>query len=190
MKIDEKLISALDKIQEATPIDYIAEIIEMIKSDNFHREKVDVIFEKHNITSYEDAKEEFLDLIIHYINFVLHDDIIDEVEYYNVTQLKRLFKIENGDFYNLRFSKIEEIIMKQILRIYQDNQIGKFEAIHKSKLQGMFDLSYDEINEFVTNEVERALKQGGDITKLDAYYKISKDANLSDDSPKASSTED
>ncbi|MDD2411516.1 MAG: HNH endonuclease signature motif containing protein [Bacteroidales bacterium] len=183
MNIDKKLISALGAIQEETNIEYINDIIELIKSDQLYREKINDILKTHNIVSYKDAKEEFLDLIIHYINCVLLDDIIDEIEYYNVTQLKRLFKIKDDDFYKLRYDEIEEIIMKQIFRIYEDNQIEKLEAIHKSKLQGLFDLSYDQINKIVTDEVERALMQGGDITKLDAYYKMPNTPNFSDDSP-------
>ena len=183
MKIDDKLITALDIIQEDSNVEYLHDIIELIKTDQLYREKIDEVFKRYDMASYKDAKEEFLDLIIHYINYVLVDDIIDEIEYYNVTQLKRLFKIKYYDFYKLRYDEIEEIIMKQIIRIYADNQIEKFEAIHKSKLQGLFDLSYDQINEFVTDEVERILMEGGDITKLDVYYSIPNTLNITEDTP-------
>jgi len=183
MNIDEKLISALEAIKGETDVEYIDEIIELIQNDQLYREKIDEILRKYYIISYKDTKKEFLDLIIHYINYVLLDDLIDETEFYNVTQLKRLFKIKTGDFYKCRYDEIEEIIMKQIYRIYADNQIEEFEAVHKAKLQGLFDLSYDQINEFVTDEVEHALMQGGDITKLDAYYKLPNIQNISDDSP-------
>lgn len=182
MKIDDKLISALDAIQEEANMDYIDEIIELIENDQLYRERIDEIQKKYHLSSYKDAKEEFLDLIIHYINFVLLDDRIDETEYYNVTQLKRLFKIKPGDFYKLRYDEIDEIIMRQIYWIYNDNQVEKFESIHKSRLQGLFDLSYDQINEFVTDEVERALMQGGSIEMLDAYYKMP-NFSISDNPP-------
>ena len=123
MNVDEKLISALIAIQQEITVAYIDDIVELIKSNQLYRENIDEILERHYIASYDNAKGEFLDLIIYYINHVLLDDIIDETEYYNVTQLKRLFKIKDGDFYKLRHAKIEEIIMKQIFRIYADNQI-------------------------------------------------------------------
>lgn len=171
MKIDGKLLDALDTIQGEVSIEYIEDIIETIKLKQLFRENIDNILKKHNITSYTHAKGRFMDLIIHYINHILIDDIIDEAEYYNVTQLKRLFKIETGDFYKLRHDKIEQIILKQIIKMYEDNQIEKFESIHKSKIQGLFDLSFDQLNEFVTDEVNRALQEGADIAELDAYLK-------------------
>ena len=182
MNIDKKLISALEAIQAETDAGYIDEIIELIYNNQLYREKIDEILGKYEIVDYKDVKEEFIDLIIRYINFVLLDNIITETEFYNATQLKRLFKIRPGDFYNLRYDEMAEIIMKQIYKIYADNQIEKSEAIHKSNLQGLFDLSYDQINKFVTDEVERALIEGGDITKLDTVYKLPIIPDVSDDS--------
>jgi hypothetical protein len=183
MEIDNKLIKALEVIQEESDVDFIDDIIKLIYDNQLYRENIDKILLKHKIPSYKEAKEEFIDLIIRYINIVLIDEIITEIEYYNVIQLKRLFEIRPGDFYKIRCHEIEEIIMKQVYRIYADNQIDKNEAIFKSQLQGLFDLSYDQINEFVSEEVERAIIAGGDPATLDAYFKLPYISNISNDSP-------
>lgn len=183
MDIDNKLINALKAIQEESDVEFINDIIKLIYDNQLYRENIDKILLKNKIASYKEAKEEFIDLIIWYINIVLLDDVINEIEYYNVTQLKRLFEIRPGDFYKIRYHEIEEIILKQVYRIYADNQIDKSEAIFKSQLQGLFDLSYDQINEFVSEEVERAIIAGGDPATLDAYFKILYISNISNDSP-------
>jgi hypothetical protein len=172
--MDEKLISALEIIQKQVNLEYINEIIKLIYKGQLYRDKIDEILKKYDIIDYKEAEEKFLDLIIFYINYILRDDKINESEYYNIAQLKRLFKIRQGDFYTLRANEIKEIIMKQIYTIYADNQIEEFEAIHKSKLQELFDLSYDQMNEFLSDEIKRILMEGGDISKLDVYYQLPK----------------
>lgn len=146
MEIDNKLLSTLQLIQKETNTGYLKDIIDLISSNQLYRDRIDEILNKHLIPGYIDAKSEFIDLIIKYLNFILEDDIIDDTEYYNVKQLKRLFKIRAGDFNRLKKTEMVEILSKQYHKMLADDQIDEFEEIHLAKLQGLFGLSYDQIN--------------------------------------------
>lgn len=116
----------------------------------------------------EDLKLECLDLLILYINLILNDHVISDKEFKNVKQLKLLFRIREGDFFNLRYEESKEIIYKQLERIYRDdNRISDEEALHQVNLQGLFDLSYDQFLEIKEREVRIALEKGADIEELD-----------------------
>lgn len=98
---------------------------------------------------------------------ILDDHIVSESERFNIEILKKYFRIKEGDFYTHRYSEIENILHRQFERIYSDNDVNLEEAIHKVALQEVFDLSYDQFEEFKQNEISRAIEQGADATTLD-----------------------
>lgn len=51
--------------------------------------------------------------------------------------------------------------------IYLDNTVDSLEALHNVELQQLFNLSYDQFDEFKNREIQRAIEQGADITSLD-----------------------
>lgn len=158
--------------------DYIIDISELIYNNELNRESIQKVLDEHKIKKIENIKEELIDLLIVYINLILNDHIISENEKFNVELLKKHFKIKEGDFYSLRYQEIEDILFRQFERIYSDNKIDKEEAIHKVDLQGLFNLSYDQLEEFQENEIRRAIEQGADITNLDTA-KLPKFASMS-----------
>ena len=125
---------------------------------------------EHNITQIQDVKEEILDMLLFYINFILNDNAITENEAVNLKLLKRFFKIEEGDFYNYRYSQIEEILNRQFEIIYANNQIDTAEALHKVGLQELFDLSYDQFLQLIHEKVKAALERGASINELDTVF--------------------
>lgn len=147
--------------------DYISDIAELIYNNELSREHLERTFWEHKISSVEDIKEELLDLLIVYINLILNDHIISEKEKSNIELLKLYFKIKEGDFYNNRYFEVEDILHRQFERLYFDNVINKEEALHNVDLQDLFDLSYDQFDEFKEKEVQKALENGADITDLD-----------------------
>lgn len=159
--------------------DYISDVAELIYNNELSRENLETILTDHKIRRVEDIKEELLDLLIVYINLVLNDHIISEKENRNVGLLKIYFKIKEGDFYNNRYYEVEDILHRQFERLYLDNSINKEEALHNVDLQNLFDLSYDQFDEFKEKEVRKALEQGTDISDLDTarYPKVFKTVN-------------
>ncbi len=147
--------------------DYIAAIAGLIYNDSLSKESLSRILSDHNIERVEDIKEELLDLLLVYINLILNDHIIAEKERENLGLFKIYFKIKEGDFYKLRYDDIQDIISRQFERLYLDHKIDHEEAIHTGHLQGLFDLSYDQIDKFKEYYVILALESGADITDLD-----------------------
>lgn len=156
--------------------DYIADIAELIYNNNLNKGNLNKILQEHRIRRIEDIKEGLLDLLIVYINLILNDHIITDNEKRNIGLLKIYFKIKEGDFYNNRYYEIEDILHRQFERLYFDNIINKEEAIHNVELQDLFDLSYDQFDEFKEKEVRNALERGADISDLDTakYPKVFK----------------
>jgi hypothetical protein len=159
--------------------DYISDIAELIYNNELSRGNLDTILTDHKILRVEDIKEELLDLLIVYINLILNDHIISEKEKRNIGLLKIYFKIKEGDFYNIRYYELEDILQRQFERLYLDNSINSEEALHNVDLQDFFDLSYDQFDEFKEKEVRKALELGANISELDTakYPKVYKTLN-------------
>jgi len=151
---------------------YINEIIELVHLNELDRPNLDKILKQYHIKSIEGIREEILDMLLVYINLVLNDGVITETEAGNVKLLKRFFKIREGDFYNLRYDEVADILHRQLSSIYLDNKIDESEALHKVGLQELFDLSYDQFLEFVNDEDKAALQRGGELSDLDTVLKL------------------
>jgi len=156
--------------------DYISDIAELIYRNQLNKENLKIILTEYHIENIEDIKEELLDLLIIYINLILRDNVITENEKSNIDLLKIYFKIEEGDFYKYRFDEIKDILNQQFIRLYADSFIDKNEALYNVDLQGLFDLSYDQFDEFKVEEVRKALECGAIISNLDTakYPKVNK----------------
>lgn len=147
--------------------DYIIDIAELIYRNQLDRENIQTVLDEYKIRKIDAIKEELLDLMIVYINLILNDHIISDNEKFNIELLKKYFKIEEGDFYTHRYQEVEDILHRQFERIYLDNEVSKEEALQKVELQDLFNLSYDQFEEFREQEIRRALNQGADIKSLD-----------------------
>lgn len=154
--------------------DYIVDIVELIYNGNFDKENIETILNEHKIDSIEDIKEELIELLIIYINLILKDHIISDNEKRNIEILKIYFKIKEGDFFNYRRDAIEDSLNRQFELLYADNKIDNEEALYNVGLQDLFDLSYDQLDEFKETEVRNALERGASITDLDTvkYPKV------------------
>ena len=155
----------LSSIEELS--DYIKKVSSLIQNGNLDKENFNKILSDYNIAHVEDIKPETLDILLAYIDFILKDNVITESEAANFKQLKRFFKIKEGDFYKYRHANIENLLNRQFELIYADNRIDKEEALYKVGLQELFDLSYDQFLELVDKEVTSALKRGANLDELD-----------------------
>lgn len=146
-------------------------ISRLIASGELAPKTIQEVLDIHKIENIIQLKEELLDLLIAYINITLDDHIISENEHFNIEILKKYFKIKEGDFYRYRYAQVENILQRQFKRIYLDNKVDSEEAIHKVALQELFNLSYDQFEQFMKNEVTRALSEGTNILNLDTAQK-------------------
>ncbi len=166
----DKAFEKIGSIKAFKP--YMNEIVDAIIKDELERNKLNQILSSHNIKDISDIKENSLDLLLLYISFILEDGIISEKELSNLRFLKLLFRIREGDFYKLRFYKVQQILDQQFKNIYHDNNINSEEALLKVGLQDLFDLSYDQFSELSQDEVKAALERGADLDNLDTVIKL------------------
>ena len=113
---------------------------------------------------------DFLHLIFEYIKITLEDDILTGTEKENIKFLKILFRIQPGDFYFHNKKEIEATIASQLSRIYQDNYITDEESLLKVDLQEIFDLSFDEMNDYSKVEASISIQKGTDPKHLDVFF--------------------
>lgn len=116
------------------------------------------------------AKVDFLHLIFEYIKFSLEDNSLTEEEREPLIYLKRLFQIQPGDFYNHSKWELEKLITSQLSKIYADNFVTPEEALLKINIQELFDLSFDQMNEYAKKQAIISIQKGTDPTDLDVFF--------------------
>jgi len=85
--------------------------------------------------------------VIDYIKIVLNDYTITDKERINVSNLKRYFRVQEGDFYKYRKVEVIEIMHRQLDKIYEFGVIPDEESVHRFEVQDLFDISYDQFLE-------------------------------------------
>jgi hypothetical protein len=154
--------------------DYIVDLAELVYTGNLDKLNIEKVLKEHNIENIKDIKEEILDLLIVYINLILKDHIITDIEKKNIETLKIYLKIKEGDFFKYRPDAIEDCLNRQFELLYGDNKIESNEALYNVGLQDLFDLSYDQFDTYKEKEVRNALERGASIADLDTakYPKV------------------
>lgn len=166
----ENLSLAFSEIEKKLNLaDYLQEICSTIISTTITKKNVEETLKKNEI-NYSIAKVDFLHLIFEYIKNILEDDILTVTEKENVKFLKVLFRIQPGDFYLHNKADIEATIAFQLSRIYQDNYISDEEALLKVDLQEIFDLSFDQMNDYAKVEAAISIQKGADPKSLDVFF--------------------
>lgn len=166
----EELSAAFSEINNDLQMqDYLKEICLTIVNKTAARKIIDDIVTVYHIENSV-AKVDFLHLILEYTHRVLQDDILNENEKNNIKYLKVLFRIEPGDFYRHVKEGVEKIIMIQLYKIYKDDLVSNTEALLKVDLQEIFDLDFDQMNEYSKSEAAISLRKGADIRDLDVFF--------------------
>ncbi len=149
--------------------EYLQQVCSSIIDKTITKKAVEEILKTNGI-NYSLAKVDFLHLIFEYIKITLEDDILTATEKENIKFLKILFQIHPGDFYFHNKKEIEATISSQLSRIYQDNYINDEEALLKVDLQEIFDLSFDEMNDYSKVEASISIQKGTDPKHLDVFF--------------------
>ena len=118
----------------------------------------------------ENIKTQTLDVVLDYAEMILEDDSLTEDEIQTIRLLRIFFSVEEGDFAMYgKLERVEHIIIDQMEKLYADNTIDATEMLHKSEVQGLFGLGYDEYQEIVNKVAIQAYSRGADIRNLDTY---------------------
>lgn len=148
---------------------YLEGIRSIIASGRIQNNELHQVLQKNNI-NHSVAKVDFLHLFIEYIKIALEDDILTKEERDNINYLKQIFQIHPSDFHLYAKVQTERIIFDQLSKIYQDNLITQEEALLKIEIQEIFDLSFDQMNDYSKSEAARSIKQGADPKDLDIFF--------------------
>ncbi|MGN6194694.1 MAG: hypothetical protein ACTHOB_07125 [Ginsengibacter sp.] len=149
--------------------EYLLVICELIAKDQISREAIHKILTYYNVND-SIAKVEFLHLIFAYIRIAVEDGILTENETDEIRFLKTLFTIHPGDFYFHNRKDVEMLVDDQLTKIYQDDYVTENEAKLKSDIQQVFDLSYDQMNDYSKIKAAASMKKGADVKDLDVVF--------------------
>jgi hypothetical protein len=150
---------------------YLNEICTHIANRTISKSKVDQVLMNHNI-NISIAKVDFIHVILEYIKRTLDDGILTDEEKKNIKFLKAWFSIKPGDFYLHNKSDVEKVITAQLVKMYKDEFINDEEALLKVDLQEIFDLSFDEMNEYSIKHASDSISHGKDPKNLDIFLKF------------------
>jgi len=121
------------------------------------RASIDNTCVEHAVENLADVKQELLDLLMYYIRLCLADHDLNDQEMRAIRDLKRLFRIEEGDCLALCSEEVSELLAVQMRRILADRQVDQVEALQKVQLQEAFDLGYDKVIELTRPFVEETV---------------------------------
>lgn len=119
-------------------------LLRLILDNKVDRPLFDDILRSHGIEDPIEIRGYLIDVFLDYVEDIVDDHEITEIEISGANKIKRLFKIEEGDLYESRKEKIEIIIRKQINHYMIDERIDSEEELQEVNLQDLFDLGYDE----------------------------------------------
>lgn len=131
-------------IDSGTLPDSIRSIGALIASDNFSRASFDELMQTERLLGAPNLKETLLDLTLVFTRKCVEDHYLSEVEIAELDGLVTIFRIEEGDFYELRRDAVQEIISAQAMWMLQDQYVTEQEEVLQRGLQRLFGLSYDQ----------------------------------------------
>ena len=163
-------VNVLLRYKTYSPI--IVKALNLILDDKMNRQALKQCLHE-NSNDFKTIKLEALNIIIDYAKIILEDDCLTEDEMRVISLLKKYFQIKEGDFYVYgKKSDVEYILTSQLEKMYADGVIDKEEAIMKTDLQELFNLSYNQFLKIVNKVAVNAFNNGARIEDLDTFIKL------------------
>lgn len=117
---------------------------ELIASGAFSRASFDELLDTERLSGAPHLKETLLDLTLVFTRECVQDHELSEAEMGELRTLVTIFRIEEGDFYELRRDAVQDIISAQATWMLEDRYVIEQEEILQRELQRLFGLSYDQ----------------------------------------------
>ena len=131
----------LDSEKLSGPISLIGELI---ASGVFSRASFDGLMKAEGLSGAPKLKEILLDLTLVFTRDCVEDHKLSKAEIDELESLVTIFRITEGDFYELRRDAVQEIISAQAMWMLKDRHVSEQEEILQRDLQRLFGLSYDQ----------------------------------------------
>lgn len=119
-------------------------ICSLIASGAFSRESFDELMATEGLSSAPNLKETLLDLILVFTRECVEDHELSNAEMDELQVLTTIFRIEEGDFYELRRDAVREVISAQATWVLEDRYVSDQEEVLQRDLQRLFGLGYDQ----------------------------------------------
>jgi len=129
--------------------DPIRSIGELITSDALSRASFDQLMQTEGLLGAPNLKETLLDLTLVFTRECLEDHELSGAEIAELDRLVTIFRIEEGDFYELRRDAVQEVVSTQAMWVLQDRYVTDQEEVLQRDLQRLFGLSYDQYVAFL-----------------------------------------
>ena len=146
----------LDSEELSEPIRRVAKLI---ASGALSRRSFDELMASEDFSASSHVKESLLDLILVFARKCIQDHELSEEEMSELATLTTIFRIEEGDFYQLRPAVVHEVLTAQATRILEDRYVTKQEDILQRDLQRVFGLSYDQYVTFLRPLVKQRIQE-------------------------------
>lgn len=124
--------------------DSIRLISELIASEKLSRASFDELIQTEELLRVSNLKEALLDLTLIFARQCVENHCLSDVEIAELDSLVTIFRIEEGDFYELRRDAVQEIISAQAMWMLQDQYVTEQEEVLQRDMQRLFGLSYDQ----------------------------------------------
>ena len=122
----------------------IRSIAARIGSGEFSRATFEQLLEIEGLSDTPSLQETLLDLVLVVVQQCVQDHKLSEVEIDELENLITIFRITEGDFYELRREAVRDVISAQAMWILGDQYVTEQEDVLQRDLQRLFGLSYDQ----------------------------------------------
>jgi predicted restriction endonuclease len=129
------------------PTGAIGAVAELLATARVSKAQLEATLRAHQITDTAELKEDFLDVLLHYVRECLADHRLSLDEISAIRTLRRLFRIEEEDLYQDRKDRLRLLLTLEMEWLLKDLRIDPEEALYKAQLQEALGLSYDQFLE-------------------------------------------
>lgn len=119
-------------------------ICSLIASGTLSRASFDELLAAQGLSGAPNLKETLLDLVLVFTRECVKDHELSKAEMDELQSLTTVFRIEEGEFYELRREAIREVISAQAARMLEDRYVTDQEEVLQRDLQRVFGLGYDQ----------------------------------------------
>jgi hypothetical protein len=129
------------------PTGAIGAVAKLLATSRVSRAQLDDTLRAHQITDAAELKEDFLDVLLHYVRECLADHRLSLEEISAIRTLRRLFRIDEEDLYQDRKDRLRLLLTLEMEWLLRDSRTDEEEALYKARLQEALGLSYDQFLE-------------------------------------------
>ena len=140
-----------------SPSGLVADVAASLAAGNLSRAELNKAFERGGLQP--DCRDEFLDLVLFYLQKCLEKHQLTPEEKSSIHQLKLFLHVKEGDFWRFKKYEVADLLTAEIKKILEDRRVDQAEALRMVDIQTAFDLSYDQVLEISRQPVAEIINE-------------------------------